>query len=100
MLDRCEGRRRVGTGRVRRSWAMSGPLAAGVLACAFSPSAASARVGTPTRGPLSKEPTIRPHNGPPPGRLVRRDILEGTGRRAKSGDTLTVNYVGALYTSN
>jgi peptidylprolyl isomerase len=104
MLDRYERRRRgsvvfASGWRVRRSWAMSCPLAAVVLACAFSPSAA-AQVGTPTRGPLSKKPTIRSHNGPPPGRLVRRDILKGTGRRAKSGDSLTVNYVDALYSSN
>ncbi len=54
---------------------------------------------TPAHGPLSKKPTIKAHKGPAPKRLVIREIAKGTGPKAKSGDVLTVNYVGAFYTN-
>ena len=54
-------------------------------------------VNTPTSGPLSKEPTITVPTGPAPTSLVTTDIIKGTGAAAKAGDTVTVNYVGALY---
>jgi peptidylprolyl isomerase len=52
---------------------------------------------TPTSGPLSKEPAIKPPSGPPPGKVVVKDIVTGTGAQAKVGSSITVNYVGALY---
>jgi peptidylprolyl isomerase len=52
---------------------------------------------TPTSGPLSKEPHITPPSGPAPSTLVKKDLIVGTGAEAKSGDPVTVNYVGALY---
>jgi peptidylprolyl isomerase len=54
----------------------------------------------PTHGPLSEKPTIRAHKGPAPKRLVIRDVVKGHGPMAKNGDTLTVNYVGVLYSNN
>src|ERR1700685_3109374 len=62
-----------------------------------SPVAHIATTTTPVRGPLSKRPTIKAHKGPAPKRLVIREIAKGTGAKAKSGDVLTVNYVGGLY---
>jgi peptidylprolyl isomerase len=35
--------------------------------------------------------------GPPPTRLVTRDLIRGAGPRATSGEVLTVDYVGAFY---
>ena len=52
---------------------------------------------TPTSGPLSKEPHITPPSGPPPKTLVKKDLIVGTGAEAKTGDAVSVNYVGALY---
>jgi peptidylprolyl isomerase len=52
---------------------------------------------TPTSGPLSKEPTITPPSGPAPSKLVVKDLISGTGSEAKSGEMVTVNYVGVLY---
>jgi peptidylprolyl isomerase len=52
---------------------------------------------TPTSGPLSKEPTVTPPSGPPPSKLVVKDLIKGTGTAAKVGASITVNYVGALY---
>jgi peptidylprolyl isomerase len=54
---------------------------------------------TPTSGPLATEPTITPPKGPPPTTLVTKDIITGTGAEAKAGDSVTVNYVGALYSN-
>ena len=52
---------------------------------------------TPTSGPLSKEPTVPPQSGNAPTTLLTKDLIVGTGPEAKSGENLTVNYVGALY---
>ena len=52
---------------------------------------------TPTSGPLSKEPTVPHPSGPAPKTLVTKEIIKGTGAEAKTGDAVTVNYVGALY---
>jgi peptidylprolyl isomerase len=35
--------------------------------------------------------------GPPPTRLVTRDLIRGVGSRAANGEVLTVDYVGAFY---
>ena len=38
-----------------------------------------------------------PQSGTPPTTVVTKDLIVGTGAEAKSGESLTVNYVGALY---
>lgn len=52
---------------------------------------------TPTSGPLSKEPHITTPKGTPPTKLATKEIITGTGTEAKTGDAVSVNYVGALY---
>jgi peptidylprolyl isomerase len=52
---------------------------------------------TPTSGPLATKPTVTPPSGPPPTTLVKKDLIVGTGPEAKSGQMVTVNYVGVLY---
>lgn len=52
---------------------------------------------TPTTGALSKEPKITVPTGPAPKTLETKEIITGTGAEAKDGDSVTVNYVGALY---
>ncbi|HEY3771893.1 MAG TPA: FKBP-type peptidyl-prolyl cis-trans isomerase [Solirubrobacteraceae bacterium] len=59
--------------------------------------AVTATTSTPTSGPLSKEPTIAKPTGPAPKQLVTKDLVTGTGATAAAGDTVVVNYVGALY---
>jgi peptidylprolyl isomerase len=54
---------------------------------------------TPTSGPLATEPTITPPKGPAPTKLVTKEIVTGTGAEAKAGESVTVNYVGALYSN-
>jgi peptidylprolyl isomerase len=57
----------------------------------------AAGVQTPTSGPLSKEPTVKPPSGPAPSTLVTKELIKGTGTEAKAGESVTVNYVGVLY---
>jgi peptidylprolyl isomerase len=52
---------------------------------------------TPTSGPLATEPKVTPPAGPAPAKLVTKDLITGTGPEAKTGQTVTVNYVGILF---
>ena len=46
---------------------------------------------------LSTEPAVPKQTGPAPTKLVTKDLIVGTGATAAAGDSITVNYVGALY---
>lgn len=48
---------------------------------------------------LSRKPTVSVPKGPPPSRLVVKDVIKGNGPAASSNGTVTVNYVGVLYTT-
>jgi peptidylprolyl isomerase len=52
---------------------------------------------TPTSGPLATEPKVTPPSGPAPAKLEKKDLIVGTGKEAKAGETVSVNYVGVLY---
>jgi peptidylprolyl isomerase len=52
---------------------------------------------TPTTGPLATEPKVVPPKGPAPKKLETKDLIVGTGAEAKTGETVTVNYVGVLF---
>lgn len=47
----------------------------------------------------SKKPKVTVPDGAPPKQLEERDLIEGTGAEAKSGDEVTVQYVGVGYES-
>jgi len=46
---------------------------------------------------LSVKPVIQAGSGDPPTEVVVDDIVEGTGPAARTGDTVDVQYVGALF---
>lgn len=48
---------------------------------------------------LEKKPTIPKPKGTPPAKLVIKDIVEGKGPAVKAGDTATVQYVGASWST-
>jgi len=48
---------------------------------------------------LSKKPTVTVPSGPPPTELKTEEIVEGSGKEAKKGDEVTVQYVGVGYES-
>jgi peptidylprolyl isomerase len=56
-------------------------------------------ITTPKTGPLSTEPKITVPKSHAPKTLVKTDLITGTGATVASGDTITVNYVGALYSN-
>ena len=47
----------------------------------------------------SKKPVIAKPSGDPPSKLVTKDIVKGKGKTAKAGDTVTVQYVGASWST-
>jgi peptidylprolyl isomerase len=51
----------------------------------------------PVNPKLIRKPVVKPPSGPPPKKLVVKDLVVGTGRAAKTGDPLVVRYVGVLY---
>jgi peptidylprolyl isomerase len=60
------------------------------------PATAPSTASTPA-APASPKPTIAKPKGPAPKTLKVIDLKQGTGPAAKSGDQLTVNYVGVVY---
>jgi FKBP-type peptidyl-prolyl cis-trans isomerase len=68
-------------------------------AAAPEPAAPQAQVVQPTPGEadLKKKPKVPKGTGAPPTKLVVQDLIVGTGAAAKSGDQLSVQYVGVLF---
>jgi peptidylprolyl isomerase len=75
---------------------------------AATPHKTAASTPTPTAPPVGKvkvtgalgakpKVVITPINATPPARLVKKDIAKGHGKKAKPGDTVTVQYDGVLY---
>ncbi|MHB8533437.1 MAG: FKBP-type peptidyl-prolyl cis-trans isomerase [Solirubrobacteraceae bacterium] len=52
---------------------------------------------TPATGPLATEPTVEKGSGALPTKLESKDLVVGTGKEAKKGSTVYVNYVGVDY---
>jgi peptidylprolyl isomerase len=48
---------------------------------------------------VSTKPVITSPGGEPPAELQTEDIVEGEGRRARAGDTLTMQYVGVAWST-
>jgi peptidylprolyl isomerase len=50
-------------------------------------------------GALGAKPKVKitPINATPPANLVIKDLAKGHGKKAKAGDTVTVQYMGVLY---
>jgi peptidylprolyl isomerase len=52
---------------------------------------------TPLPTALKTKPKVVPPSGPPPKKLVVKDLIKGTGPAATATSTVNVNYVGILY---
>ena len=63
------------------------------------PAAPKARKVKPTAGEadLDRKPKVPKGKGEAPTKLVVQDLIVGKGKRAKSGDTVSVKYVGVLF---
>jgi FKBP-type peptidyl-prolyl cis-trans isomerase len=51
----------------------------------------------PGEGDLDRKPKVPKGKGSPPSKLVAQDLVVGKGRRANSGSTVSVQYVGVLF---
>ncbi|HEY8584760.1 MAG TPA: FKBP-type peptidyl-prolyl cis-trans isomerase [Capillimicrobium sp.] len=75
-------------------------LPALLLAVAVAPAPASAAFTFPKVGArLGAEPSVGKGRDAAPQGLRTKDVVRGDGRRAQTGDVLTVHYVGVLYGS-
>jgi peptidylprolyl isomerase len=81
--------------------ACGGSSAAPGVQTAPSAGAIQAVVPTTPKVPpqLSKKPVITVPKTPAPKQLVVKDLIPGTGKAAQPGQTITVNYVGDLYSN-
>ncbi len=52
---------------------------------------------TPLPAALKTKPKVVPPKGPPPKKLIIKDLIKGTGPVATASSTVTVQYVGVLY---
>ncbi|MGZ6625574.1 MAG: FKBP-type peptidyl-prolyl cis-trans isomerase [Solirubrobacteraceae bacterium] len=52
---------------------------------------------TPLPAALKTKPKVSIPSGPPPSKLVVKDLIKGTGPAATAGSTVNVQYVGELY---
>jgi peptidylprolyl isomerase len=66
---------------------------------ATTPAAASAPAATTPTTPaeMATKPKVTVPSGPPPKKLEIKDLKRGSGQAAKTGDALTVQYVGVNY---
>jgi FKBP-type peptidyl-prolyl cis-trans isomerase len=66
---------------------------------AEEPPAPKARKVTPAAGEadLDRKPKVPKGKGDPPTKLAVQDLIVGKGTRARSGDTVSVKYVGVLF---
>jgi peptidylprolyl isomerase len=93
----CGTSRAAGVITAPSAGATSDSTTATVAASTTSASTTAAADITPKSGPLSTEPTIAKPSGAPPKTLVVKNLVTGTGATVAVGDTITVNYVGAVY---
>jgi len=70
-----------------------------VAATTSSTAAATTTVATPKSGPLSKEPKVVPPHGRAPKKLIIKNLIVGDGPPVLPSSTVTVNYVGVLYSN-
>lgn len=47
----------------------------------------------------TKKPKVTIPDGPPPKKLVVKDLKEGSGKAVKAGDNVSMNYVGVAYST-
>ena len=84
---------------------LAGCVALAIAGCGgggdSSSSGESGAGGVPTRSATeaasATKPKVEVPKGPAPKKLVEKELIEGEGEEAKSGDTVTVQYVGVLY---
>jgi peptidylprolyl isomerase len=96
-LAACGGSSKAGGVMLAPGGGPTNTTVATAPATTSTPTTTTVTVTTPTSGPLATEPVIKKPTTPAPKTLIIRDVIKGTGATAEEGDTVYVNYVGALY---
>ncbi len=92
---------------------LAGSLGTGLIACGSDDESASDDTSTTISGPqrsigdidvseptnTKEKPSVAVPDGKPPRGLQQRDLVQGTGPAAKSGDKITANYVGLSWST-
>lgn len=76
------------------------PAAAPTGDTGSSDESSSKTVQPKVSGSLTSKPKISDASGDPPSKMIEKDIKVGSGKTAKSGDKVTVNYVGHNWSNN
>ncbi len=72
-------------------------VASATASSSSTTSSATSSSATPLPAALKTKPKVVPPSGPPPSKLVIKDLIKGTGPAATAASTVTVQYVGVLY---
>ncbi|HEX2085241.1 MAG TPA: FKBP-type peptidyl-prolyl cis-trans isomerase [Solirubrobacteraceae bacterium] len=75
------------------------PAAGGTGPAASATATEAETTDVPPEKDLDVKPTVEPPRGQPPKRLVKEDIVVGTGPAVSEGDLVTVHYVGVNYSN-
>jgi peptidylprolyl isomerase len=92
---------------------LAGSLGTGLIACGSDDEAPSGDTSTTITGPqrsvgdvdvsdptnVKEKPSVAVPDGKPPKKLEQKDLVPGTGAAAKTGDKITVNYVGLSWST-
>ena len=70
---------------------------AAASASSTSTTSTTSTSSTPLPAALKTRPKVVPPSGPPPKKLVIKDLIKGTGPAATASSTVSVQYVGILY---
>jgi peptidylprolyl isomerase len=79
------------------SAATPAPTEAATEAPAAAPGGSGSGGAVKVTGKLGEKPTIKVPGGDPPTKLIIKDIKKGKGPAARAGQTVDVQYVGALF---
>jgi FKBP-type peptidyl-prolyl cis-trans isomerase len=101
MIDRHRAIATIAAGCAALGLAACGGSKASGIVQAPSGGATSAPVPTTPKPPpqLASKPAVTVPTGPPPATLQTNDLIPGTGAPAATGKSVTVNYVGVLYSN-
>lgn len=78
----------------------AGATAAAITSASTTATTSASATSTstaPLPAALNTKPKVVPPSGPPPKKLIIKDLIKGTGPVATAGSTVTVQYVGVLY---
>ncbi len=97
--SRAPGVQLAPSGGATADTSTAAPSSSSSSASASSTTTSSSTSQVPLPTAFNTKPKVVPPKGPPPSRLVIKDLIKGTGPVATASSTVTVQYVGVLYSN-